>query len=133
MLLDEIVDLRADPPDDLAGALGEPELRARMLEPRVLAGGEEAVDLVLERRDPMRIVLVDLPREVDEDLSVLLGRDRADRDGRGARGERLAGRPAKRQLSLERPSPATIFCKTSFSAIDDDPGSDPRAQAHRRG
>ena len=42
VLLDEIIDLRADAPDDLAAALGQPELRPGMLEPWVLAGGDEA-------------------------------------------------------------------------------------------
>ena len=82
MLLHQLVDLRADPADDLAAALRQPELGAGMLEPRVLARRDQAVDLVLERRDPGRVVLVNLPGEVDEGLAVLLGLDGADGDGR---------------------------------------------------
>ena len=73
MLLDEIVDLRADAADDLAAALGQPQLGPGMLEPRVLARSDQAVDLVLERRHPGGIVPVDLPGEIDEGLLVLLG------------------------------------------------------------
>ena len=84
MLLDEVVDLRADAADDLAAALGQPELGAGMLEPRVLARRDQAVDLVLERGDPGGVVPVDLPGEVDEGLPVGLGLDGADGDGRAA-------------------------------------------------
>ena len=73
MLLHQLVDLGADPADDLAAALGQPQLRAGMLEPRVLARRDQAVDFVLERRHPGGVVLVDLPGEVDEGLAVLLG------------------------------------------------------------
>ena len=106
MLLDQLVDLGADPADDLAAALGQPELRAGMLEPRVLAGRDQAVDLVLERRDPGRVVLVDLPGEVDEGLAVLLGLDRADGDGALLMARAASGSTrAKRQLSrCRRPS-----------------------------
>ena len=62
MLLDQIVDLRADPADDLAAAFGQPQLRAGMLEPRVFARGEQAHDLGLERRHPGGVVAVDAPR-----------------------------------------------------------------------
>src|SRR5215218_9595007 len=108
MLLHQLVDLRADPPDHLPAALGEPELRARMLEPRILAGGDEAVDFVLQRRDPSGVIFVNLPCEVDEGFSVGLGLDRPDRYGRAAHGRALAGEFAQRQLRLRRPSPATI-------------------------
>src|SRR5213079_2992590 len=94
MLQHQIVDLRADPPDDLAAALGQPQLRARMLEPRVLARGDEPVHFVLQRRDPGGVVLVDLPREVDEGLLVFLGDDRTDGDGVAAHGGWLAVRPS---------------------------------------
>src|SRR5690242_8399267 len=105
MLEDELVDLRADAPDDLAVALRQPEFRLRMLEPRVLARRDQAVDFVLERRNPMGVVLVDLPCEVDEGLLVLLALDGADGEGRAAHGEALAAERAKRQLRLRRLSP----------------------------
>ena len=78
VLLHQFVDLGTDPADHLAAAFGEPEFSARMLEPGILARGDEAVDLVLQRRHPGGVVLVDLPCEVDEQLLVLLGADRAD-------------------------------------------------------
>src|SRR5690242_8679299 len=102
MLLHKIVDLGADPADDLAAALREPQLGARMLEPRVLARRDEAMDLVLQRRNPVGIVLVDLPREVDEGLVVLLGLYRADRYGCAAHTRGLAAVSGVRQLSWRR-------------------------------
>src|SRR4051812_19104893 len=93
MLLDEIVDLGADPPDHLAGALGQPQLGAGMLEPRVLARGDQPVDFVLERRDPRGIALVNLPREVDEGLAVFLGLNRT--DGAGAAHGALASESSR--------------------------------------
>ena len=57
-----------------------------MFEPRILAWRDEAVDLVLEGRDPRRVVLVDLPGEVDEALPVFLGFNWADRYGCAAHG-----------------------------------------------
>ena len=47
MLLDELVDLRADAAHDFAAALRQPQLGLGMLEPRVLARCDQAVDLVL--------------------------------------------------------------------------------------
>src|SRR5205823_5857337 len=80
-----------------------------MLEPRVLAGCDEAVDLVFQRRDPGGIVLVDLPREVDEGLLVLLRGDGADGDGAAAHARGLAAVRRARQLrSLRGHDPATI-------------------------
>ena len=82
MLLNQIVDLRADPADYFAASLGEPQLRASMFEPGVLAGSDQAVDLILERWDPCRVVLVDLPGGVDEGFPVLFREDGTDGDGR---------------------------------------------------
>src|SRR5690348_14740296 len=75
MLLDEIVDLRADTADDFSVPLCEPELRPGVLEPRILARRDKTVDFLLERRDPGRIVAVDLPGEVHEGLLIGLGFD----------------------------------------------------------
>jgi hypothetical protein len=66
MLLDEGVDLRRDPPDDAAVALGEEQPRLGMLEPGVGPRIEKAVHLGLERRHPVRILAVELVGEVDE-------------------------------------------------------------------
>ena len=78
MLEHQVVDLGADPADDPAVALGQPQLRLGMLEPGVLLRVDQAVNLVLQRRHPGRIVLVDVPGEVDEGLAVGLGLDGAD-------------------------------------------------------
>ena len=78
MFLDQIVDLGTDPADQLAVAFGQPQLGFGVFEPRVFAGGEEAVDLVLERRDPGGVVLIHFPGEIDEGLAVGRGLDRAD-------------------------------------------------------
>ena len=104
MLLHELVDLRADSADDLAVALGKPELGLGMLEPRVLAGRDEAVDLVLQRRDPVRIVLVNLPCEVDEGLAVLLRCDRADGDGGAFMGRRASALRGRAPVKVGTPN-----------------------------
>ena len=100
-----------------------------MLEPRVLARRDEAVDLVLQRRHPGGVVLVNLPGEVDEGLLVLLGLDGADGDGRAAHGARASGCQRGRApvKPYNRPIRATISCqRTSFSK-DHDQHRDPRA------
>ena len=93
----EVVDLRADAADHVAVAFGEPQLGPGMLEPRVLARCDEAMNLIFERRDPVRIVLVNLPCEVDEGFLVLLGADRANGEGVVAHGAALAVHQSFRQ------------------------------------
>ena len=78
MLEHQLVDLRADPADDGAVALRQPQHRAGVLEPGILLRVDQPVDLVLERRDPRGIVAVDVPGEVHELLAVGLGDDRPD-------------------------------------------------------
>ena len=70
----------ADSPGDLPAALGQPQLRLGVPEPRVLLGIDQPVDFVLQRRDPGGIILVDRPRKVDELLAVRLGDDRTNGD-----------------------------------------------------
>jgi hypothetical protein len=55
------------------------------------------VDLIFERRNPMRVVLVDFPGEVDESFLVLFVADRANGEGAVAHGTALAVHPAFRQ------------------------------------
>ena len=78
MFLHKLVDLGADPPDDLASALGEPKLGPSMPEPRVLLRVEQPVDLVLQGRNPGEVVGIDRPGEVDESLAVGVGPHRTD-------------------------------------------------------
>src|SRR5436190_1849683 len=79
-----------------------------MLEPGVLPRRDEPVDLVLERRNPGRVVLVGLPGEVDEILPVFFAFDRANSE-LSVHAARLTASDAKRQLRLCRLTPATIF------------------------
>ena len=81
VLLDEIVDLGADPADDLAVALASHSCARACSNQGFLPGSMQAVDLVLQRRDPSGVVLVDLPGEVDEGLRSAFCFDRADGDG----------------------------------------------------
>ena len=73
-----------------AGAANAAQLKllvsAAMAEPGVLLRIEQPVDLILQRRDPIGIVLVDLPCEVDERLAIGPGFDWADREGGGIHG-----------------------------------------------
>ena len=109
---DQVVDLGADPPDGLAAALGKPQLCLRMFEPGVLLRVEQAVNLVLQRRDPGRVVLVSLPREIDESLAVGTSRDWADGEDVGAHARWLARLWQNRQQrSLKRHYDATISCQ----------------------
>ena len=80
MFLDEVVDLGADPANDLAVAGCEEQGRAAVPEPRIFLGVQQAVNFVLQGRDPRRIVLVDRPREIDEALAVGLGLNRRNGD-----------------------------------------------------
>ena len=59
----------------------------------ILLGVEQGMDFALERRDPRRIVLIDLPREIDERLAVAAGRDGADDEV--AHGRRRASEPRR--------------------------------------
>src|SRR4051812_3684724 len=93
MLLDKIVDLRADAAHDLAAALGQPQLRPRMLEPRILAWGDQSVDFVLQWRNPGWVVLINLPREIDEGFAVGFGFGRTDGDGSFAHGALASASP----------------------------------------
>src|SRR5438067_9077575 len=103
-----------------------------MLEPRVLAGCDEAVDLVFQRRDPGGIVLVDLPREVDEGLLVLLRGDGTDGDAAAAHARWLAAVARARQLrSLRGHDAATISVQRPGSATTYDRHRDPRAHERR--
>jgi hypothetical protein len=111
MLLDEVVDLGADPPDDLAAAFGQPELRSGVLEPRVLARRDEAMDLVLQRWDPGGVVLVDLPGEIDEGLAVLLGLDRADGEGGSVHARTASPRSGQAPVKVVPPN-----CRHYFPA-----------------
>ena len=128
-------------------ALGQPQLRAAMPEPGVLLGIDQAVDFVLERRHPGRVVLVDLPREVDECLAVGLGGDRADGDGVAhGHGERLARRAAMRQpvaasahciamivpLSRGNPTPSGQALMTILQSLAEAPAAAPAQSASRR-
>ncbi len=70
-----MIDMRADPADHLVAAPGEEILMLGMFVERVLAGGQQAIDLVLERRDPGGIVGINGPGQVDECLEVGLAGD----------------------------------------------------------
>ena len=52
-----------------------------MLEPGIAARGDEAVHLVLEWGNPVRIVGVETVSELDEGVAVGAGEDAADLDG----------------------------------------------------
>ena len=78
MLEHQLIDLRADPADDIAVPLRQPQDRPGVLEPWIFLRVDQPVDLVLERRDPRGIVAVDVPGEVYELLAVGLGNDRPD-------------------------------------------------------
>src|SRR3712207_128230 len=80
MALHQIVDLRADPADDAAIALGEPELRPAMPEPGVFLRIDQAMDLGLERGHPGRVLAINLPSKVDKGAAVCLGDDWANGD-----------------------------------------------------
>ncbi len=82
MLLHQVIDLGANPSDDFSAPFRKPQLGSAVAEPRVFLRVEQPVDLVLQRRDPIGILFVNFPREIDECLAVGLGFDRAD-------GERL--------------------------------------------
>src|SRR5258708_17033842 len=97
MLLDKLVDLRADAPHNLAAAFRQPEFGPGMLEPWVLSWSDQSVDLILEGRHPGGIILVDLPGKVDEGLLVPLGSDRADGKGAAVHKIGLAAETAHRQ------------------------------------
>ena len=73
------VDVRRDPADGLAVALGKEVLGLRVLEPRVLLAVEEGAALEAKRRHPLRIVLAQAERHVDEGVQVLAPGDGADR------------------------------------------------------
>src|SRR5690606_33400054 len=70
MLQHQLVDLCAHPPDDPAIALGQPQRGLGVAEPGILLRVDQAEDLVLERRDPVGIVFISLPGEIDESASV---------------------------------------------------------------
>src|SRR5690242_8608253 len=74
-----------------------------MFEPRVLARCDEAVDLVLERWNPVRVVLVDVPGEVDERLLVGLGLNWADVEGRCAHARRASRSSRQAPVKVEAP------------------------------
>ena len=80
------------------------------------------MDFVLERWNPIGIVLVDVPCEVDEGLFVLLGLYRADRYGCTAHGRRASGcfRPAPVK-ELKTPKSATISCQRPKFSNEYDP------------
>jgi hypothetical protein len=83
------VEMCGDAAHHLALALGQEQSRFGMLEPRVGARIDEAVDLRLERRNPVRIAPVHRPGEIDEFLAVAGILDRADDDG--GRGQSRGG------------------------------------------
>ena len=107
-----------------------------MFEPRVLARRDQAVDLVLERRDPGR----DRPcRPPRRSRRRPFGPSWSRRGGslrvRCSWRAGLAAVSAQRQLRLRRLSPATISCQMAHVPAKDymSQDSDPRAQSHRRG
>jgi hypothetical protein len=72
------VDLGGDAADDTAIASGEEERRFGVLEPGILARGDQAVDLGLERRHPVGILPVEAIGELDERFFVGPGEDVSD-------------------------------------------------------
>ena len=75
MLQHQIVDLSTDPSDWPPVPLCKPQCRAGMAEPRVFSRIEEGVNLAFQRRDPSRILAINVPHKVDERSAVTLGDD----------------------------------------------------------
>jgi hypothetical protein len=66
----QMVDMRGNPADHAAVALGKKELRLGMAEPGVLAGRDEAVNLLLQRRHPIGIARVQAECDLDKGLTI---------------------------------------------------------------
>src|SRR5690606_16318591 len=76
----KFVDMGRDAADRAAVPPGEEELRLAMLEPRILARREQAVNLSLQWRHPRRIAAVEAKGKLDELAQVVLVLDRMDGD-----------------------------------------------------
>src|SRR6266567_8298936 len=69
----ETIDLRADPPDGTIAAPRNPIIGLGMLEKRIAAPIQELAYFVLERRDPARVVSVDVIWHAQEASEVAAG------------------------------------------------------------
>ena len=65
-----LVDMRADPPDRLPVAVSEEILRLGVLEKRVLARIEALLEVHQKRRDPLRLIAIEPPRELNEGIQL---------------------------------------------------------------
>src|SRR5215211_7287750 len=103
------IDLRRDPPDHLAVALGEEVLGLRVLEIRILALVEEVAALKAQRRNPLGIVAAQAIGQLDEAPQVAAPSDWANGDGHGRNLHlRQCRRPSARpSTSSRRRAPTT--------------------------
>jgi hypothetical protein len=76
------------------------------------------MDLVLERRDPGRIILVDLPGEVDECLLVLFRLDGTDGEGGAAHRAGASGWMRQAPVKLETPKSRHYVVASETFSID---------------
>ena len=75
------IDLRRDAPDRNLAAPGQPEGAFGMLEERIVGRVEVDFPLEVKRRDPVRIVLVDVVRQTMESVPKSFALHRNDRYG----------------------------------------------------
>ena len=80
VLVPAAVGVGADPPDRLAVAFGDEELRLAVLEPRVLLAVEELHPLEDQRRHPLLAVAMEAERDLDEALQLAPVAHRPDGD-----------------------------------------------------
>ena len=73
----KMVNMRGNATDDPPVAFGKIELRLAMLEPGILARRYEAMDFILQWRDPVRVACVQALGQVDKRIPVGFGCDRA--------------------------------------------------------
>lgn len=66
MPFDELIDLGGDAPDDFGVSSRQKQFRVGVIEPRVPDGIDQAINFGFERRDPVRVVRIYLPRQFYE-------------------------------------------------------------------
>jgi hypothetical protein len=80
----EVVEVSGNAADHASRAAGEEQLHRRVLEERVLSGGEQFAHVAAQRRHPVRVVSIKPVREFDERLQVAFADDRRNFDRRDA-------------------------------------------------